>query len=123
MDLEALLTDELREQIAGFTLEGYELEAGSEREPHAVVTVRTPSGESVRGEFSGDGSVDSVFGAINAATGIDASLREFRIDAVTEGQDALGEVSVVVRVGEIRPPGRVLPPTSSRRRRAPTCGR
>ena len=29
-----------------------------------------------------------------------ATLREFRIDAVTEGQDALGEVSVVVRVGE-----------------------
>ena len=100
MDLEALLTDELREQIAGFTLESYELEAGTEREPRAVVTVRTPSGESARGEFSGDGSVDSVFGAINAATGIDASLREFRIDAVTEGQDALGEVSVVVRVGE-----------------------
>src|SRR5450755_3676069 len=99
MDLEALVTDELREEIAGFTLEGYELEAGSEREPHAVVTVRTPAGESVRGECSGDGSVDSVFGAINAATGVDASLREFRIDAVTEGQDALGEVSVVVSVG------------------------
>jgi 2-isopropylmalate synthase len=100
MDLEALLTDELREQIAGFTLESYELEAGTEREPRAVVTVRTPAGQSARGEFSGDGSVDSVFGAINAATGVDASLREFRIDAVTEGQDALGEVSVVVRVGE-----------------------
>jgi len=62
--------------------------------------VRTPAGESARGEFSGDGSIDSVFGAINAATGVDASLREFRIDAVTEGQDALGEVSVVLRVGE-----------------------
>ena len=31
-----------------------------------------------RGEGSGDGPVDSVFAAINAATGIDASLREFR---------------------------------------------
>jgi 2-isopropylmalate synthase len=96
MDLEALVTDELRHDIAGFTLESYELSAGSEREPWAVVTVRTPDGDAARGEYGGDGSVDSVFGAINVASGIDASLREFRIDAVTEGQDALGEVSVVV---------------------------
>ena len=100
MDLEALVTDELREHIAGFTLESYELTAGSEREPLAAVAVRTPAGDLARGEFSGDGSVDSVFGAINAATGVAAQLREFRIDAVTEGQDALGEVSVVVTLGE-----------------------
>ncbi|HLW93907.1 MAG TPA: alpha-isopropylmalate synthase regulatory domain-containing protein, partial [Solirubrobacteraceae bacterium] len=96
MDLEALVTDELREEIAGYTLEGYELEAGTSREPRAVVTLRTPQGDVVSGEFSGDGSVDSVFGAINAASGVPAALREFRIDAVTEGQDALGEVSVVL---------------------------
>ena len=99
MDLEALVTDELREEIAGYTLESYELEAGSDREPHAAVVVRTPDGSIVRGEAGGDGSVDSVFAAINAATGSDARLREFRIDAVTEGQDALGEVSVVVDCG------------------------
>jgi len=100
MDLEALVTDELRENIAGFALESYELSAGSDREPRASVRLRTPAGASVGGECSGDGSVDSVFGAINAAAGMDASLREFRIDAVTEGQDALGEVSVVVTLGE-----------------------
>ena len=33
MDLEALVTDELRENIAGFALEGYEVSAGSDREP------------------------------------------------------------------------------------------
>jgi 2-isopropylmalate synthase len=96
MDLEALVTDELRTQVAGYTLESYELEAGTERAPHAAVVVRTPAGEVVRGEGGGGGSVDSVLAAINAATGLDASLRRFRIDAVTEGQDALGEVSVVI---------------------------
>ena len=40
-----------------------------------------------------------MFRAINAATGLDARLREFRVDAVTGGQDALGEVSVVVELG------------------------
>src|SRR5579864_6682961 len=36
MDLEALVTDELREEIAGFSLESYEVEAGSGREPRAA---------------------------------------------------------------------------------------
>jgi 2-isopropylmalate synthase len=40
-----------------------------------------------------------VFRAINVASGVEAKLREFRVDAVTGGQDALGEVSVVVEVG------------------------
>jgi 2-isopropylmalate synthase len=96
MDLEALVTDELREDVAGYALESYEVHASTAQVPHATVTVQLPGGELGHGAFSGDGPVDSVFHAINEATGIDASLREFRIDAVTGGQDALGEVSVVI---------------------------
>ncbi|MCA1690503.1 MAG: 2-isopropylmalate synthase, partial [Actinobacteria bacterium] len=98
MDLEALVTDELRSEVAGYAFESYAVEASSERAPHARVSIQTPTGEIVRGEFTGDGPVDAVFRAINAATGIDARLREFRIDAVTEGQDALGEVSIVIEL-------------------------
>jgi 2-isopropylmalate synthase len=63
------------------------------------VGVRTPEGEEVVGSFTGDGPVDAIFRAINAATGEDARLREFRVDAVTGGQDALGETSVVLELG------------------------
>jgi 2-isopropylmalate synthase len=99
MDLEALVTDELREEIAGYSLESYEVHASLAQVPHAAVVVRLPDGETSRGEFSGDGPVDSVFHAINQATGVEATLREFRVGAVTEGQDALGEVSVVIETG------------------------
>jgi 2-isopropylmalate synthase len=98
MDLEALVTDELRSELAGYSFDSYEVEASSERPPCARVSIQTPEGETVRGEFTGDGPVDAVFRAINAATGVDARLREFRVDAVTEGQDALGEVSVVIEL-------------------------
>ena len=101
MDLEALVTDELREEIAGYTLEWFDVEASSRRPPHATVGVRTPDGEEVTGSFTGDGPVDAIFRAINAATGVDARLREFRVDAVTGGQDALGETSVVLEVGGV----------------------
>ena len=99
MDLEALVTDELREERAAYTLEWFDVEASSRRPPHATVGVRTPDGDEVQGSFTGDGPIDAVFRAINAATGLDARLREFRVDAVTGGQDALGEVSVVVELG------------------------
>ena len=97
MDLEALVTDDLRDELAQL---------------HAAVLrgrgrLRAPAARDGRGraarrrgrdgaEFSGDGPIDSVFEAINAATGLDAQLRAFRVDAVTGGQDALGETSVVL---------------------------
>jgi 2-isopropylmalate synthase len=99
MDLEALVTDELREEMAAFHLDWFDVEASSRRPPHAKVGVVTPEGETVQGSFTGDGPIDAVFHAINAATNLDARLREFRVDAVTGGQDALGEVSVVLELG------------------------
>ena len=99
MDLEALVTDDLRDELASYTLDSFDVEAGSDRPPHARVTVTRPDGEVASAEFSGDGPIDSVFAAINGATGIDAQLQAFRVDAVTGGQDALGETSVVLEYG------------------------
>ena len=101
MDLEALVTDELREEVAGYQLEWFDVEASTRRPPHATVGIRTPDGEEVTGSFTGDGPVDAIFRAINAATGADARLREFRVDAVTGGQDALGETSVVLEIAGV----------------------
>jgi len=101
MDLEALVTDELRQELAGYALEWFDVEASTRRPPHATVGVSSPDGEELVGSFTGDGPVDAIFHAINAATGVDARLREFRVDAVTGGQDALGETSVVLEVGGV----------------------
>jgi 2-isopropylmalate synthase len=106
MDLEALVTEELRgDDVAAYGFVDFEVAASSSSPPMARVNVSVedgaPDGEArvvKTGESSGDGPVDAIFRAINAATGVDAALREFRVDAVTEGQDALGEVSVVVEV-------------------------
>src|SRR5690242_8359389 len=101
MDLEALVTDELREEIPAFALEWFEVEASSRRPPHATVAISMPDGSEATGRFTGDGPVDAIFRAINAATGADARLREFRVDAVTGGQDALGETSVVLELAGV----------------------
>src|SRR4051794_5685282 len=98
MDLEALVTDELRSELSAYTLSWFDVEASSRRPPHATVELVTPEGGAVRGDFTGDGPVDAIFRAINAATKREARLREFRIDSVTGGQDALGEASVVLEL-------------------------
>src|SRR3712207_1181486 len=64
MDLEALVADELREELRAYSLEWFEVETSRTRPPHATVAVRTPDGQEVVGDFSGDGPVDAVFRAI-----------------------------------------------------------
>jgi 2-isopropylmalate synthase len=98
MDLEALVTDELRQEVPGYSLEWFDVEASSRRPPHARVSITLPDGSSAEGDFTGDGPIDATFGAIDAASGVAARLSDFTIGAVTEGQDALGEVSVVLEV-------------------------
>jgi 2-isopropylmalate synthase len=109
LDLEALVTDEIREgEESAYTLASFHVETSTERPPHARVMVTSPDGEELNGSFTGDGPIDAVFHAINAATGVDAKLVEFRIGAVTGGQDSLGETSVVVDVGGVHGSGQGL---------------
>ena len=44
MDLEALVTDELRSEMAGYTLQWFDVEASSRRPPHATVSVALARG-------------------------------------------------------------------------------
>jgi 2-isopropylmalate synthase len=98
MDLEALVTDEIREQSEAYNLASFEVHDASGMEPSAKVSVTTPDGETVSGEGTGDGAIDALLQAINAATGIPAVLKEYHVDAVTQDTDALGEVSVLVEL-------------------------
>jgi 2-isopropylmalate synthase len=97
LDLEAIVSEEMRESAERYVLESFEVAAGSQRHPRAKVELRVPSGEKVAAEATGDGPVDAIFVAMRQATGIDSELRSYSVSAVTEGEDALGEVTVTVR--------------------------
>ena len=96
LDLEAIVSDEIREQAEAYNLARFELHDESGKPPVAKVEVTTPTGETVKGEGTGDGAVDALLQAINAATGIPGVLKEYHVAAVTPDTDALGEVSVLV---------------------------
>ena len=97
LDLEAIVSDELREAGQKYELAWFEVESGSRKAPVARAGVTMPSGEERVGEYSGDGPFDSVFGAIQAAVDVECDLRRFEVGAVTGGEDALGEVSVMLQ--------------------------
>ncbi|HEX8857170.1 MAG TPA: 2-isopropylmalate synthase [Thermoleophilaceae bacterium] len=99
LDLEAIVSDEMRESPTAYGLEWFDIEASSNRAPLARVGIRMPGGDVVEGSFTGDGPVDAFFSAINAATGHEARLKEYHVSAVTGGRDALGEVTVLLELG------------------------
>ena len=97
LDLEAIVSDEMREGTQKYELAWFEVEAGTRRKPLARVGVTTPGGSEAEGESGGDGPVDAIFGAIQVAVETDCELNRFVVSAVGEGDDALGEVTVTLR--------------------------
>jgi 2-isopropylmalate synthase len=97
LDLEAIVSDEMREKDDSHELAWFEVEAGSRREPLARVAVKMPSGEESVGESGGDGPVDAIFRAIQKAVDTECELRQYTVEAVTGGEDALGQVTVMLR--------------------------
>src|ERR1700754_3140506 len=97
LDLEAIVSDEMRERADAHELASFEVTASSEKEPMAKVGVTLPSSEEVFGESTGDGPIDAVFRAIKAATGVESELAKYTVEAVSGGDDALGEVTCQLR--------------------------
>ncbi len=97
LDLEAIVSDEMRDREESHTMAWFEVEAGSRRDPVARVAVKMPSGEEAVGTAGGDGPIDAIFSAIQDAAGVECELRQFTVEAVTGGDDALGQVTVMLR--------------------------
>ena len=110
LDLEAIVSDEMRQSESAFVLESFDIEAGSDRSPFARARVQMPGGEVADGEFTGDGPVDAFFSALNVATGREARLKEYHVSAVTAGRDALAEVTVLLELEGVVAQGQGVSP-------------
>ena len=95
-DLEAIAADEVGSFEGKFVLDSFRVVAATGRQSRAAVAISHAEHGTFEAEAEGEGPVDAVFRAIDAATNIKGRLTDFRIDAVTGGKDALGEVRVSV---------------------------
>ena len=93
-DLEALVSDEVQQLNEAFKLDGLQVTCGTIGMPTASVRLIDPDGKTYTHASIGTGPVDAAYKAINEIIKIPNTLTEFSIQAITEGIDALGEVSV-----------------------------
>ena len=99
VDLEAIVVDEIGSEDEAYVLISIQVAGGTHLSPTA--TVRLQHGDEEIDESAiGDGMIDAACGAIQRATGLEARLESFQVSSVTGGIDALGDVTIVLAIGD-----------------------
>jgi len=93
-DLEALMTDQLYQPKEIYALDGLQVACGTMGLPTATVRLAGPDGKVYIQAEVGTGPVDAVYKAIDRIVKVPNTLLEFSVRSVTEGIDAIGEVTV-----------------------------
>ena len=105
-DLGALVDGQMTKVPETWVMEYLNVTSGNHTVPTATVRLRrAASGRSKKETVLedagvGDGPVDAALKAIDRLTETRGSLKDYSIRAVSQGKDALGEVSVKVDFGE-----------------------
>jgi 2-isopropylmalate synthase len=96
-DLEILMSDQKRSERSdnNYELISVNIESGSDKQPKANIKIKNNSNNKIEeATSSGTGPVDAIYKAIDKLIDIKVTLNEWRIEAVTEGIDAIGDAIV-----------------------------
>ncbi len=102
-DLSALVEGQITEVPETWTLDYLNVTSGNRTVPTATVRLQKAAGkksESVQDAGIGDGPVDAALKAIDRLTRTQGKLLDYSLRAVSQGKDALGEVTVKVNFGD-----------------------
>ncbi len=116
-DLEALAEDQVYQAKELYRLDGLQVSSGTMGMPTATVRLVGPDGDLHIQAALGTGPVDAVYKAIDEIVKMPNTLLEFHINAVTEGIDAIGEVTVRLKPKNGIIPKRTSPQSGEERRR------
>ncbi len=78
-----------------YTLERYVINSGNVIKATAIICI-DKNGEKIEKVAVGDGPIDAAFAAVEAITGKRYELDDWRMQSVTEGQEAMGEAIVKI---------------------------
>ena len=96
-DLRALVEDQGHLTQVAYALVDLISTSGTNVAPQVVVTIQH-KGKKVTTQSTGDGPVDACYKAIEYITKLKVNLLDYSIKSVTQGKDALGEVTVKVSI-------------------------
>jgi 2-isopropylmalate synthase len=108
-ELRALVESESVSTPHLFNLEKLQFFSGYGMLPTATVSLETPKGV-VTTTAIGDGPVDAVYKALSEAIGLKPELDLYRVESVTGSTEALGEVTVRLKLGEVMATGHGISP-------------
>ncbi len=93
-DIEAIVSDEIYQPREVYRLVHLQVSCGDHSIATATVSLVGPDGQMLTDSAHGTGPVDAMYKAINRIVGVLNQLTEFSVQAVTEGIDAVGEVTI-----------------------------
>lgn len=96
-DIVALVSDELTVEGSALHLVRWNASIGSGGSATASIVIERDGIESA-GDAEGNGPVNALFAAIDAAVGVDNELTYYHVEAVTPGEDAQGQVHIRIKV-------------------------
>jgi len=97
-DLEAIVSEQVQLPESKFQLSHVQISCGSTSKPTAtVILINTEEHTEDTAVAVGTGPVDAVCKALNTLAKVPNELIEFSVKSVTEGIDALGEVTIRIR--------------------------
>ena len=95
-DLEAIVSEQVQLPEAKFQLSLVQVSCGNTSKPTATITLLNTEDDTEDTAVSvGTGPVDAVCEALNKLAKVPNELIEFSVKSVTEGIDALGEVTIL----------------------------
>ncbi|KGG12223.1 MULTISPECIES: 2-isopropylmalate synthase [Prochlorococcus] len=96
-DLEAIVSEQVMQPESRFQVKLVQVSCGTALKPTATVTLADQDGTDKTTSAIGTGPVDAVCKALASLSGENNELIEFSVKSVTEGIDALGEVTIRLR--------------------------
>lgn len=98
-DIISIVSDEVFQAPEVFTLQYVQVVAGNTTRPTACVQLQK-AGKTIEATTTGAGPVDALYRAIDSLVNVKFKLVDYIIHSVTDGTDALGEVTVRIQDGE-----------------------
>lgn len=96
-DIDAIIADEIYQPPEIWHLNHIQVSCGDHSIPTATVSLTGPDRQIHQDAALGTGPVDAVYQAINRIVSVSNTLTEFSVKAVTEGIDAVGEVTIRIQ--------------------------
>ena len=96
-DLLAIAEDEVKTVKDTWTLVSLTTKSGTHIKPQVEVVLKS-KGKIFKAQSSGDGPVDACYKAIDRITKTPGELLDYSIQSVSRGKDALGEVTLKVKI-------------------------